>query len=218
MTALQAGGKTTASGSLRTVELIPRGTLFLSRVSCLEDLDQDLPEHFQLGAWENLGLGWIEMSRVKPATESGEEAAPGSFRGGPRLPKETDVMVAMHKAVQALEDEPRELKAAIGAAINNFGSRAQFSGIEATLGFELAKAKPVKTEPKTEARAHRWLLNTLLGGRPESAFEGETLTAWLSESPFEGGAAAQRPLLLTRWRWLRRFAEFGLRPSEEAVS
>lgn len=220
LTALQAGEKTAAPGSLRTIELIPAGTLFLSRVSCLEEIPRPLADRFQVGAWENLGLGWIEMSRVEPAGSGVETAAPGPFRSGPRLPKETAVMIAMHKAVQALQKEPEGLKGTIKAVITNFGPRAQFSGIEAALAFELAKAKPAKAEPKPEARAHRWLLNTLLDIKEESAFDGETLTAWLAASPFEAGEpAARRPLLLTRWRWLRHFAEFGLDvpPAEEML-
>jgi CRISPR/Cas system CMR subunit Cmr4 (Cas7 group RAMP superfamily) len=220
LTALQAGEKTAASGSLRTIELIPHGTLFFSRVSCLEEISRALPERFQVGAWESLGLGWVEMSRVEAAGGGEETAAPGGFRSGPRLPKETDVMIAMHHAVRRLRDEPEGLQGAVKAAITNFGPRAQFSGIEAALAFELAKAKPVKSEPKTDAKAHRWLLSTLLGAGGEEPFDGGALTSWLREAPFETGEpAARRPLLLTRWHWLRRFAEFGLdvAPAEEVL-
>lgn len=204
--------RTVREGSLRNVELIPPGTIFLSLLTCDRDLDVPWPGLLQMGAWEGLGFGWM-----KPVLVSGRASAPGktetSSRRAARVPNEPDVMEEMHQAVASLKDEPDELRKSIKSVVGNFGPRAQFSGLEAALAFELAKAKPMNARPSKEARAHRWLLSALLFSA-RSPRENEPMpdaVTWLEEDPFQASwISAHRDQLFLRWQWLRRFVEYGI--------
>jgi CRISPR/Cas system CMR subunit Cmr4 (Cas7 group RAMP superfamily) len=227
LTALDSGARVVAAGSLRAVELIPPGAIFLSLVSCLEGPEEGAIRDplLQLGAWEGLGFGWLRPSVL----ESGPLAvpAPGPAAADRSLrsqPDEGRILMAMHRAIRRLDDgeEPANFKAAVKSAIDSFGSRAQRAGLLAALAFELAKARPAHSEPKLEARAHRWLLRALLlsADDPEPlAGPSEPLLGWLKESPFAPGQVEERrDLLFARWRWLRRFAELGLGGGEGAAA
>ncbi len=226
LTALDAGSGVVTAGTLRAVELIPPGAIFLSLVSCQEGAEEGAIRErlLQVGAWEGLGFGWLRPSLLDPsgplaAPAAGPTAAAGRSRRVP--PDEGRILLAMHAAIRRLHDseEPAKLKAAVHSAIDHFGSRAQGAGLPAALSFELAKARPGHSEPKLEARAHRWLLRTLLlaADEPEPlAGPSEPLLGWLGTAPFSPGAIeARRDLLLARWRWLRRFAELGLDEVED---
>jgi CRISPR/Cas system CMR subunit Cmr4 (Cas7 group RAMP superfamily) len=205
--------RTVDDGTLRDIELIPPGTVFISLLTCDRDVDNiPWPALLQMGGWEGLGFGWM-----KPTLVSGQAAAPGEAevesQRAARIPNEPDVMVEMHRAVQSLESEPVELLKAIKSAVGNFGPRAQFSGLEAALAFELAKAKPRNTRPGKDARAHRWLLSALLLSA-RSPRENEPMpeaVTWLEGDPFEASwISAHRDQLFLRWQWLRRFVEYGI--------
>jgi CRISPR/Cas system CMR subunit Cmr4 (Cas7 group RAMP superfamily) len=213
LTALDRKTRTVREGTLREVELIPAGTVFVSLLTCEDDLDVPWPERLQVGAWEGLGCGWMRPVLITseaglPSAREEDPARP------PRIPDEPEVMAAIHQAVQALAGQPDELRKTIKSAVDNFGPRAQFAGLEAALAFELAKAKPMHRKPGKEARAHRWLLSALLLPSPRPPREDATLpeaVEWLNENPFTTDwMAGHRDLILLRWQWLRRFAEFGL--------
>jgi CRISPR/Cas system CMR subunit Cmr4 (Cas7 group RAMP superfamily) len=238
LTALDAGQRTVARGSLRAVELIPAGTVFLSLVSVLVPATAlPAPGRLAVGAWESLGLGWVRPEMVEPMAERIATAAPTAQRPGPvgtgagagetpgartkagsavAAQNEAEIMMAMHQAVAALrEGGDRDLQGVARSAVAAFGPRAHFSGLAAALAFELAKAKPMQARPKTEARAHRWLLTALLTPEPDPVQAPgpcRPLLAWLGHAPAFSAErlAEQRDLVLVRWRWLRRYGELGL--------
>jgi CRISPR/Cas system CMR subunit Cmr4 (Cas7 group RAMP superfamily) len=202
--------RTVAPGSLRFVELIPAGAVFLSWVSCLAGPGLELSA-LQLGAWEGAGLGWFEASAVEPPREAPLPSLPKDSKPDPSPSAYPRVLVEAHQAVQALAGLEPGLQRAIRSATRQFGSRAQFSGLEAALAFELAKARPAQARPSVEARAHRWLLSALLTSSPRPPAErgaSEELRTWIASDPFSPGRLeGQRPDLLERWLWLARFCE-----------
>ena len=231
LTSLEPSGKTVRAGSLRFVELVPAGAIFVSKVSSwLRGVGPELPEHIQVGGWEAQGLGWARVSQVEasgPCPEDADDAEDGAApkearRSGspsPRSPREPQVMVAMHQAIEELRGADPKLRGAIRAAVKNFGPRAQFSGLERAIAFSLDKSRPAHPEPRREAKAHRWLLEAVLLGetargadkQPAHSAPPRHLLDWLGEEPFEGPRLArQRETTMLRWRWLRRFAELGL--------
>jgi CRISPR/Cas system CMR subunit Cmr4 (Cas7 group RAMP superfamily) len=218
LTALNAGTKTVTAGTLRTVELIPSGTIFAALVSWLEPDDgPELPEQIQVGAWEAQGFGFMTVGAVAPAASRENRLPPPGGAPEYPAPDEAAVMAAMHAAVGEIRPADRpELAAALRAAIASFGPRAQFSGLEAAVAFSLAKAKPAAAEPKVEAQAHRWLLRTVLGlaaEAPDAQAPSAALLSWVDTLPFTPGRLpARKAEILARWGWLRRFAEVGLAP------
>lgn len=224
MTALDAERRVVAGGSLRAVELIPAGTVFLSLVSWIGAAQEDdaLPDHLQAGAWEGLGLGWLELSAVAGATTAGAGASTAAVAASsdpgrrPAAPEEARILTAAHAAVRRIREsaEPPAFRRAVRSILYNFGPRAQFGGLAAALGFELAKARPAEPEPTIEARAHRWVLRALATADPDlepRAGASEPLLEWLAGQPFAPerlDAATER--MLRRWHWLRRFVELGL--------
>jgi CRISPR/Cas system CMR subunit Cmr4 (Cas7 group RAMP superfamily) len=213
-TALEAERRTVARGSLRAVELVPDGAVFLSRLSLLDGIDLELPARLQVGAWESLGLGWVRPSFVEPARAGAAESV-AAAPTPERLPPETRTMVAMHEAVERLRGRgDAKLSSAARSAVGNFGPRAHFSELAAALAFELAKAKLAHPKPSDEARAHRWLATALLTREPDPVQAPgpcRALLAWLGDAPFDPAkVAGRRGLILARWRWLRRYAELGL--------
>ena len=71
------------AGSLRTVELVPAGALFVSRISNLAGEEADLGPAalLQLGAWEGTGCGYFSAKLLSPPppgeTASGEASPAG---------------------------------------------------------------------------------------------------------------------------------------------
>ncbi len=198
-------GKVVSSGTLRRVELVPPGTVF---VATLSGKAPDLPPRLQVGAWESLGCGWLALGAIEPRT-----ATKTSFESGDLLDPAAE-MADMHQAIERLAAEAPELAAKAGAAIDRFGPRAAFTGFASALAFALAKARPSDPEPSLEARAHRWLLGTLLdlaGGVPAVREVSQPLLDWLVRDRFSSFRLAQeKDRTLLRWRWLRRSAELGL--------
>ena len=223
MTALDGDRRVVIGGTLRTVELIPAGTVFLALISWLGAADRGdaLPDHLQAGAWEGLGLGWLELSAVEDTPPAG--AAPPTTAVAPPMPArrpaaidEARILFAAHAAVRRLREsaEPPAFRRAVRSIIYNFGPRAQFGGLAAALGFELAKAHPAAIEPRTEARAHRWVLRALMTADPDlepPAGASAPLLEWLSGDPLSSdNLEPARERIFRRWHWLRRFAELGL--------
>jgi CRISPR/Cas system CMR subunit Cmr4 (Cas7 group RAMP superfamily) len=239
MTALDAARRVVIGGTLRTVELIPAGTVFLSLISWLGAADRGdaLPDHLQAGAWEGLGLGWLELSAMEGAAVAGagliaspppaESPAsttvvvPPSPGWRPAALDEARILTAAHAAVRHLREstEPPAFRRAVRSIIYNFGPRAQFGGLAAALGFELAKARPAAIEPRTEARAHRWVLRALVTADADieaPAGACAPLLEWLAGHPFTSDSLeAVRDRIFRRWHWLRRFAELGLEDEDD---
>jgi hypothetical protein len=216
LTALDSERRTVAGGSLRTVELIPAGAVFVGRLSLLDGVDLDLPARMQVGAWESLGLGWLRPSFIPAAGGGPIEQASLAGTQPERLPPDARIMVAMHDAIERLRDGgDAQLVAAARSAVGGFGARAHFSGLAAALAFGLAKARLAHPAPSNEARAHRWLATVLLTRQPDPVQKAgpcRALLAWLEDGPPFDAAQVdrRRDLILVRWRWLRRYAELGL--------
>jgi hypothetical protein len=216
LTALDSARRTVAAGSLRTVELIPAGAVFLARLSLLDGVTLDLPARLQAGAWESLGLGWLLPSFISAADDGGAEGVPLTDPSPELRPPEARIMVAMHDAIERLRaGNDAQLIAAARSAVGGFGARAHFSGLVAALAFGLAKAKLAHPKPSTEARAHRWLATVLLTRDPDpvqTPGSCRALLAWLEDGPPFDAAQVERrrELILARWLWLRRYAELGL--------
>ena len=244
LTALEAERRIVRDGSLRTVELIPAGSVFVAPVTLLAGHEPDL-EPIQAGAWESLGLGWLRLSAVEKAAGEARGAAPAEGRsapggspiappppgpagagpdtaGGPARVRTALVMKAAHAAVASLAASPDSgLRTAARAAVYNFGPRARLYGLGAAVAFSLARAKPGSARPKAETRAHRWLLGALVGlgdNLHEAPATCPPLNDWLAELPFQRDAlaAASGAIVEQRWRWLRRYAEVDLAPPPAA--
>lgn len=221
LTALDGATRTVRDATLRTVELIPAGTVFISRVSLLGDHRPEL-NPVQAGAWESLGLGWLRLSECGLDTETPgprpthDDGGRESGKPLPR-PRPADLIAGAFAAVAALVGAEPRLRTAARAAVYNFGPRARLDGLEAAVAFSLAKAKPAHRRPGAETRAHRWLLGALfdLGGElHDQLADCPPLAAWLTDRhPFAGpGLAPRAPALFERWLWLRRYAEVNLTP------
>lgn len=216
LTALAPLARTVRAGSLRTVELMPPGTQFLSLVSVVAAKPlATVPEVFQLGAWESQGLGWITLSGVVPPGAEEEGPWELALEASAAEVDELSLMVESHRAMEDLARAAPPWLASVRSAVGDFGPRTQRSGLEAALAFEIAKAKPQEAEPKGEACAHRWLVAALLGlgGEPAGLATGphSDLLRWLRDQGFTAGPVSRfRPEVLTRWLWLRRFGELAL--------
>ncbi|MCB1037280.1 MAG: hypothetical protein KDD47_25850, partial [Acidobacteria bacterium] len=186
--------------------------------------EADLPDVAQVGAWENLGFGYFRLDPVLDEGSAAGVSGPGSAADiGEESPEsaapedEAEVMVAMHRAVQALAEgaEPAVHRAA-RSAVNRFGPFVKLYGVSRALGFSLARGRCRDPKPGAESRAHRWLLASLLQLPGASWAEGvgyEELEARISSVL----PAPEEDLLLARARWLRRFAELSLKPDGPAA-
>lgn len=213
-TALERSRRVVRDATLRTLELIPETSVFLSLVTLIGAHHQSsLQPQAQLGSGEGNGLGWAELSWVESAQTSTAEAAAAACEREESF-DEANCMIALHGAVRNLADDSA-LWDKVDAAAGNLGGRIQYSGLEAALAFELAKAKPAHDEPGLEARAHRWLLAHALGLPLETGPKGraETLLAHLRQGfLMPGMLERERESILTRWLWLRRYLELGAEP------
>lgn len=201
-------------GSLRTVEVIPPGTVFVSIVSNQSSRPAELgqPGPLQLGAWEATGCGFVEIDLWRPAPIGGADAPqepPAAER--PVLP-EHEGMVRVYRAVRSIQERP-EAGAVARSAILDLGPRLRIRGLPGTLAFCLARATG-EDRPGGQSRermAYAWLLRALLG-LPEGAGADalrESTVAVIT------GASSPPPELEATRLWLRRFSETMLRREEE---
>lgn len=215
-TAIDPERFTAADGSLGSFELCPAGTLFVSRLSVLDDvreqsLDLSFPDHLQLGAREAEGFGFCRLTlvgesrAVKHEEERGIASAPPRVAGDP-----TRVMAAMHQRVRSALAEPAAVRGALRAVIFRFGGRAHFQGLRNAVSFSLAKAKPGSSASGPEPAAHRWFLEALLDPEP-------SLATWARVPDVLETLEPRRDALFERWLWLRRYAELLLGKDEEAA-
>jgi hypothetical protein len=211
-------GRVVAAGSLRTVELIPPGTVFLSMVSNLgtEPADLGPATPLQVGAWEAVGCGFLhpEVWAAPPAEEleiDPENPAPRPDRATARRP-DYQVMARAFRAVEALR-EVSKVAAKARSAVYDLGPRLRIRGLEQTLAFCLAKAggedKAVGRRG-AERDAYRWLLAELFAAEEGEAFSTVRPRVVAAIS----GSASPPAELETTWLWLRRYCESLLEPEE----
>jgi hypothetical protein len=200
------------TGSLRTVELIPAGALFVSWVSNLAGEAADLgpAAPLQLGAWEGTGCGYFAAELLSPPPPSqaprGEAASPaGKDEGRPRPRHET--MRTAFLAMKEMQGRPEAARAR--SAIFDLGPRLAQRGLAVTLAFCLAKAGGGEDEEaserlRTERAAYRWLLRQLFAVRPGASHA--TLHGQVTAAIREGDSALPADFHESRL-WLRRYAE-----------
>ena len=225
LTEIEPSAKTVRAGTLRRIELIPAGSVFLSWTSLLGRKPVvDLPSCAALGAGEGIGLGTFSLEAVKAtlpdptalASSPSESLDPsGSVNQAPQQPEPLEpLMVRMHRAVGDLAMAgSEEVAAAARSVCRQFGSRVKQNSLAGAIGFSLAKAKAADPEPGVEAQAHRWLLWALLDLGPRAPFATgpwKELAERLATEPFLLEVIDEESTL-QRNRWLQRFAELGLR-------
>lgn len=227
LTALTPETRTVKDGTLRTVELIPAGAVFVGRVTLIDERRPQL-DPLQVGAWEGLGFGWLRRSWIDGDELAAGERSTDATTGTPEPPPSgADLAGLIRRAstsVLALAGAPPRVRIAARAATYNFGPRARLQGLEAAVAFSLARAHPAHPKPSAEARGQRWLLGALLslGDRlHEDGEEGEgrcpPLVERMADEPFAPARLARRRApLMTRWLWLRRFVEADLETGDES--
>ncbi|MCB0261166.1 MAG: hypothetical protein KDE62_15790, partial [Calditrichaeota bacterium] len=192
--------------SLRRIETIPEGTLFLSWLSWFGEGDLALaPLTLQLGSGEGRGSGFCRIAPLADLPDNNMiTSTPAASGGQELLPIITDseAMVYVYKAIQELQETPDyALQKKLRSAIGDLGWRIKSAGLETALSFALAKAKPAKQTPKTEQLAYRWLLETLLNTSDDlNDLNGQP---WFSSHFTE----AEKINLMRRWQWLRKYGE-----------
>lgn len=196
LTALRRGSKQARSGSLRRVELIPAGSIFMMLVRNHSSMTPDMgPSQLQVGGWESWGCGFARITVLATAPPVGAvtpNAAPGGERDVP--PEDAKLMVEAFCAIRDAVGDP-ELRPKLRTILRETGSRLRIQGIPATLAFSLAKAK-FGAENKIERKAHRWLLGTFF---PEDDVKAQTERAIIGERP----TIRLQGLCI----WLSRYAE-----------
>ncbi len=212
-------GRTVRDGSLRTVELIPAGTLFVSLVSNLREDKVDLgpATPLQLGAWESTGSGWFsaEVLGAMPAADPAEDQAPPAVEAAAGHKARHEVMRIVFLALRDLENREEAQRARTRSAIFDLGPRLAQRGLAVTLAFCLAKAgggeDPGGKDATTlenrfglERAAYRFILRQLFAAGPQES------NAELQErivAAIRDGDAALPPDFDETRLWLRRYAE-----------
>lgn len=156
MTALSAPTKRVRAGTLRRVELVPAGTVFIALLTN-QSGEVDLgPERLQLGAWEAWGCGHVRASvLVTPPAAPAPAKVDPTIPDGSRLRRDDELMVDAFKAVEGAPADRSGLR----SLMRETAGRLRMQGLPSTLAFSLAKAKAPKESQ--ERAAHRWLLATL---------------------------------------------------------
>ena len=137
--------KTAKPQSLRRIETIPEGTIFLSLVTYLDDRPLNFVNRpIQLGSSEGKGLGFCRLAVVKE--EDSETPTPAiATTSAEEMLTDAEIMLKIYSTIDEFardENAGEELQKKTSAAIGNFGWRMQTEGLEAALAFALAKAKP----------------------------------------------------------------------------
>lgn len=210
--------RTVRAGSLRTIELIPAGTLFVSLVSNLSRQEADLgpASPIQLGAWEATGCGYFSASVLTglssnsaPKGEAGRDGETEA-RSSPRH----EVMRTVFQAMNGLR--PESVRIRTRSAIFDLGPRLAQRGLAVTLAFCLAKAgggedaQGLEDRVRTERAAYRFILQQLFADTGSHAGLHEQVVRAIQE----GDSALPADFHETRL-WLRRYAETML-PKEKA--
>lgn len=200
--------KTAQSQSLRRIETIPEGTIFLSLVTYLDDKPLTFTDRpIQVGSSEGKGLGFCRLAVI----EEGDVEHPFpaiAATSAEEMPTNAEIMMTIYSAIDELttnENSDESLRKKVRTAIGDFGWRMQTEGLEAALAFALAKAKPHSAKRTTENNAYKWFLQTLLSTNGElKPAPGEQ---WFAETFTE----AEKIAIRQRWLWLRKYAEIRLR-------
>lgn len=205
--------KTARDQSLRRIETIPAGTMFLSWLSWFGD--QDLALHsatIQIGSGEGSGNGFCRVSTLDMTPDKiFSNMALSASEPEPKEPIENDseAMLYIYQQVEKarLNYQPR-MRKKLRSAIRDWGWRYKSEGLEAALSFALAKAKPKQNKKNLmesdELQAYQWLLTTLL--KVNGDLDQYHQQPWFSEE----FSINEKINLLQRWQWLRKYSEIEL--------
>ena len=205
LTAVDNRTSTAKGGSLRCVEMVPAGTVLLSYVTtrALSDVPLLDTQRLQLGAWENIGCGFVKLEIVELPLPTVDLLPPDWFQGGPSVDRrpEHEIMVDVFRKVHEVAQTPEA--AHIRTIVKEFGPRWRTKGFGPTLSFCLAKAK-LETQGEdvsSETKAYRWVLGMLLNVEGPS---GALLSAACSLIAAETSPGLE---LESIWVWLCRYSE-----------
>ncbi|MBN1271070.1 MAG: hypothetical protein JXB26_02265 [Candidatus Aminicenantes bacterium] len=207
--------KVTTEGTLRTIQLIPEESVFVSVLTNLNNHVINLPfERITIGSWEGTGKGWFALD-ILPV--SSKDLNNGNQKGITYSKIElVNIAEIIQKSFETVNEfnETNQLMDKIKSIVHNFGFYMKQYGLEAALGFELAKAKPQKEKKVSDnIFAHRWFLAQILALSPP---DGNLRKKWpklksFIESLFEKKQISDclRKEIQIRWNWLKKFTEIG---------
>jgi len=210
-------GKRVRARSLRRVERIPSGTVFVSHVTCNCPLSEIVSSGrpIQIGAWESVGNGFarvepIELSALEPSAVPEAGLAPPSPAAASSPRAEHEILREAYRACRNLADTAPAQAVLVRSILRDLGARWRRRGLEPTLAFLLAKAQPARGGPEGHERrqAHRWVLARLLD-LPDDQLAGRL-------PPLLAGRGQTPPDLALRLLWHRRFTESLGNAAEEA--
>ncbi len=212
LTALE-DSKTARAQSLRRIETIPEGSIFLSLSTWLGEDDLDFGDQIiQIGSGEGLGNGFCRIATVETTTVGAVFAPLEESEQGLRE-RNDKAMSEMYREIVAIaRNENHKLKQKIRSAIGGFGWRIKQEGWEAALAFALAKARPsAKATPERkiseDTEAYRWLLRNMFKlNEAIDKYQGEP---WFTKEINAG----EKSEIVQRWLWLRKFSEIELPPA-----
>lgn len=198
-TALISKTKTVKPQSLRRLELIPAGSVFVSYTSC--DTDIQLETAIQVGAWENTGCGFVSLEEI-PAFDNRIPTVSTSTGTTSRAHDSLWLMRELYNLILDFPSDANRDKAR--TIIREFGPRMHILTMPTALAFELAKARFNKPNAEEEARTRRWFLKTLLKIETEDDERARVEV----ENVITGTQTTLSELeIMQRWLLMRRLAE-----------
>jgi CRISPR/Cas system CMR subunit Cmr4 (Cas7 group RAMP superfamily) len=204
--------KAAEDGSLRTVETVPEGSIFLSLMEWREQGSLPFPKKIiQVGSGEGGGLGFCQIALTEfSIPQNGTSTLPRTLLT--KAVKAVVVKADMTNMFAAIENvlPPKRSDAfrkKLRTAILDFGSRMHREGFSAAIAFCFAKAKLNAKNRSAEAQAYEYLVKLLL---EKSTIDNDEMVQQMSAAP----AKVFQHQVMYRWQWLRRFAEFELLTSE----
>ncbi|MBW2152298.1 MAG: hypothetical protein JRH18_11580 [Deltaproteobacteria bacterium] len=214
-TAVDNETKYAKARSLRRIETIPEGSVFCSFFTLLGNKDFKFPMNIlQLGSFEGNGLGYCKLdiiSSVPASTEEEQSHLQISQHQHKAMSKPYILMRNAYETIVKANKEEQAFRDKLASAIGDFGWRLHKEGLQATIAFALAKAKPTikdVNKRKPEARAYERLISYLLNISGDlSTFKGQP---WFSQA-FEKTFVVE---VLSRWQWLRRYSELELQTTQ----
>ena len=199
--------KTALPQSLRRIETIPEGSLFLSLFTWLHSSELNFSGNvIQVGSNEGSALGFCRMMTIPNTGLTPEQISPedATFETKELSHKS---MENMHRQIVAAARENNEkFNKKLKTIIGDLGWRLKKDGFEPAVAFALARAHPNKTTSQLgdEEKAYRWLLKTLFDKASDlKLYDGQQ---WFSD-PFD---EAEKIQIMQRWEWLKKFSEIEL--------
>lgn len=167
LTAIEHTLKKVRPRSLRRVELVPEGAVFLSHLTNLHDDESPflIDQNVQLGAWESTGSGFFLLEVVSGAPVARVAGHPEAAGGTSSERPDHHLMREAFEAIEKVRARPEA--AIVRSILLEFGPRSRTQGWTQTLAFCLAKAR--MTTPVDQARpsalGYRWFLETLFAAQ-----------------------------------------------------